>query len=193
MTELSNKNNVPLIPLRGLSILPYEVIHFDVGREKSIRALEEAMMNDQLIFLVSQKDVRVEKPKSEDLYEYGVVCRVKQMLKLPGDAIRVLVEGKHRGKIEEFVSDEPYFEVDIEEYFNDFVEKNNELEALMRSILDTFEDYVSVNSRITPEILISVSSIENPERFADIVASNINLKLDKKMPTLQQALNPTER
>jgi len=82
MTELSNKNNVPLIPLRGLSILPYEVIHFDVGREKSIRALEEAMMNDQLIFLVSQKDVRVEKPKAKDLYEYGVICRVKQMLKI---------------------------------------------------------------------------------------------------------------
>jgi ATP-dependent Lon protease len=185
MTELNNKNNVPLIPLRGLSILPYEVIHFDVGREKSIRALEEAMMNDQLIFLVSQKDVRVEKPKAEDLYEYGVVCRVKQMLKLPGDAIRVLVEGKHRGKIEAFVSDEPYFEVDIKEYFNDFVEKNNELEALMRSILDTFEKYVSVNSRITPEILISVSSIENPERFADIVASNINLKLDKKQELIE--------
>lgn len=185
MTELSIKNNVPLIPLRGLSILPYEVIHFDVGREKSIRALEEAMMNDQLIFLVSQKDVRVEKPKAEDLYEYGVVCRVKQMLKLPGDAIRVLVEGKHRGRIEEFVSDEPYFEVDIEEYFNDFVEKNNELEALMRSILDTFEKYVSVNSRITPEILMSVSSIENPERFADIVASNINLKLDKKQELIE--------
>lgn len=185
MTKLNIKNNVPLIPLRGLSILPYEVIHFDVGREKSIRALEEAMMNDQLIFLVSQKDVRVEKPKVEDLYEYGVVCRVKQMLKLPGDAIRVLVEGKHRGRIEEFVSDEPYFEVDIEEYFNDFVEKSNELEALMRSILDTFEKYVSVNSRITPEILMSVSSIENPERFADIVASNINLKLDKKQELIE--------
>jgi ATP-dependent Lon protease len=185
MTELNIKNNVPLIPLRGLSILPYEVIHFDVGREKSIRALEEAMMNDQLIFLVSQKDVRVEKPKAKDVYDYGVVCRVKQMLKLPGDAIRVLVEGKHRGKIKEFVSDEPYFEVDIEEYFNDFVEKSNELEALMRSILDTFEKYVSVNSRITPEILMSVSSIENPERFADIIASNINLKLDKKQELIE--------
>jgi len=192
MTELNIKNNVPLIPLRGLSILPYEVIHFDVGREKSIRALEEAMMNDQLIFLVSQKDVRVEKPKAEDLYEYGVVCRVKQMLKLPGDAIRVLVEGKHRGKIEDYVSDEPYFEVDIEEYFNDFVEKNTEIEALMRSILDTFEKYVSVNSRITPEILMSVSSIENPERFADIVASNINLKLDKKQELIE-AVNIKDR
>jgi len=180
MNELNIKSNVPLIPLRGLSILPYEVIHFDVGREKSIRALEEAMMNDQLIFLVSQKDVRVEKPKMKDVYEFGVVCRVKQMLKLPGDAIRVLVEGKHRAKIKDFVSDEPYFEVDIEEFFNDFIEKNNEIEALMRSILDTFEKYVSVNSRITPEILMSVSSIENPEQFADIVASNINLKLDKK-------------
>lgn len=185
MNELNIKKNVPLIPLRGLSILPYEVIHFDVGREKSIRALEEAMMNDQLIFLVSQKDVRVEKPKEKDLYKYGVVCRVKQMLKLPGDAIRVLVEGKHRAEIKDFVSDEPYFEVDIEEYFIDLEEKNNEIEALMRSILDTFEKYVSVNSRITPEILMSVSSIENPERFADIVASNINLKLDKKQELIE--------
>ncbi len=185
MNKINIKKNIPLIPLRGLSILPQEVIHFDVGREKSIRALEDAMINDQLIFLVTQKNINVEDPYFDDLYEYGVVCRVKQMLKLPGDAIRVLVEGKYRAKIDNIVGDNPYFEVDIEKFDYIEIDTDIEIKALMRAVLETFERYVAVNTRITPDIYISVSEIENPDRFADIVASNITLKLEKKQELIK--------
>jgi ATP-dependent Lon protease len=156
-----------------------------VGREKSIRALEDAMINDQLIFLVTQKNINVEDPYFDDLYEYGVVCRVKQMLKLPGDAIRVLVEGKYRAKIDNIVGDNPYFEVDIEKFDYIEIDTDIEIKALMRAVLETFERYVAVNTRITPDIYISVSEIENPDRFADIVASNITLKLEKKQELIK--------
>ena len=91
--------NLPLIPLRGITIFPYMVLHFDVGREKSILALEEAMLKDQEIFLITQKDAKVEEPKEEDIYEIGTICNIKQILKLPGDTVRVLVEGENRARV----------------------------------------------------------------------------------------------
>jgi ATP-dependent Lon protease len=185
MNKINIIKNIPLIPLRGLSILPHEVIHFDVGRDKSIRALEDAMINEQLIFLITQKDINVEDPYFEDLYEYGVVCRVKQMLKLPGDAIRVLVEGKYRAKIDSVIGDDPYFKVNIEKFNSVQLESDIEIKALMRAVLDTFERYVAINTRITPDIYLSVSEIEDPDRFADIVASNISLKLEKRQELIR--------
>ncbi|MEA1976057.1 MAG: endopeptidase La [Bacillota bacterium] len=185
MNKINIIKNIPLIPLRGLSILPHEVIHFDVGRDKSIRALEDSMINEQLIFLITQKDINVEEPYFEDLYEYGVVCRVKQMLKLPGDAIRVLVEGKYRAKIDDVIGDDPYFKVNIEKFDSVQLDDNIEIKALMRAVLDTFERYVAINTRITPDIYLSVSEIEDPDRFADIVASNISLKLDKRQELIK--------
>ncbi|MDF2841360.1 MAG: endopeptidase La, partial [Clostridia bacterium] len=104
-----NKRKIPLLPLRGLGIFPYMVLHFDVGREKSIRALEEAMINDQLIFLVTQKEAQTDLPSIEDFYEVGTISKIKQLLKLPGDTIRVLVEGISRARIEEIVSEEQFF------------------------------------------------------------------------------------
>jgi len=192
MNELNIKKNIPLIPLRGLSILPYEVIHFDVGREKSIRALEEAMINEQLIFLITQKDVKIEDPQIEDLYDFGVVCRVKQMLKLPGDAIRVLVEGKYRARVNEIIDIDPFYRVDIERFDNIKMDDNINVKALMRAVLETFEHYVTINPRITPDIFLSVSEITDPDRFADTVASNILLKLEKKQ-ILIGAINIEER
>ncbi|MBG0763968.1 MAG: LON peptidase substrate-binding domain-containing protein, partial [Tissierellales bacterium] len=103
---------LPMIPLRGMHIFPGMVIHFDVGREKSINALEESMVKDSIIFLTTQKDSITEIPTEEDYYEYGVVCKIKQMLKMPGDNIRVLVEGLNRGKINNIISDEDYIEVE---------------------------------------------------------------------------------
>lgn len=123
---------LPLIPLRGLSVFPYMVLHFDVGREKSIKALEEAMMRDQMIFLTTQKDVDIDLPEREDFYETGTICKVKQMLKLPGDAIRVLVEGVARGKVLSYLHEEPYFSVQVERYIEMRNEKSREVEALMR-------------------------------------------------------------
>src|SRR6056297_4121673 len=130
-----NLIELPMIPLRGLTVFPNMVLHFDIGREKSIKALEEAMMMDQKIFLSSQMEVEVDLPTGSDFYKVGTVSKIKQMLKLPGDAIRVLVEGVDRGKIIEIIEETPFFRVEIEEYIDeDKIEVTKECEALMRTV-----------------------------------------------------------
>ena len=181
-----NKKNLPLIPLRGLSIFPYMLLHFDVGREKSIKALEEAMINDQMIFLVTQIDPTTDIPEKEDFYNVGTISKIKQLLKLPGDTIRVLVEGVARAEIQSIISDEPYFVVEVAEYAESLKEDSLEIEALRRSVSEAFEEYVKLNSRITPEILITISGIEDVDRFADIVASNLTIKIEQKQEILSQ-------
>ena len=175
------------MPLRGLAVFPYMVLHFDVGREKSIAALEKAMIEDQELFLVTQKDAKDDDPGFDDIYHVGTVSKVKQLLKLPGDTIRVLVEGIRRGRIVELISEEPYFEVDIEE--EEDVQDDEivtlEQEALMRSLLDVFEDYVKLGSKVSPETLISVNSVENPGQLADIIAANILVKMEDKQNILE--------
>ncbi|MDK2917988.1 MAG: ATP-dependent Lon protease [Candidatus Petromonas sp.] len=190
-----NKNKIvelPLIPLRGLSVFPYMVLHFDVGREKSIKALEEAMVRDQRIFLTTQKEIDIDLPTSEDFYEIGTISKIKQMLKLPGDAIRVLVEGISRGKITEVIEEEPYFRVKVEEYISEEETEDKELQALMRAVLGAFEDYIGVSNKISPEVLLSVSSIEEPGRLADIIASHMLLKIEQKKEILE-AFDPRDR
>lgn len=181
-----NKKSLPLIPLRGLSIFPYMLLHFDVGREKSIKALEEAMINDQMIFLVTQIDPTTDIPTKEDFYQVGTVSKIKQLLKLPGDTIRVLVEGIARAEIQSIISDDPYFVVEVTEYATNLQEGNLEIEALRRSVSEAFEEYVKLNSRITPEILITISGIEDIDRFTDIVASNLTVKIEQKQEILSQ-------
>ena len=181
-----NIRSLPLLPLRGLSIFPYMVLHFDVGREKSIKALEEAMINDQLIFLVTQKDPNTDLPSEEDFYKVGTIARIKQLLKLPGDTIRVLVEGISRAEIKEILSEDPFFVVEVVEKSEDIEEGNIELEALKRRVLDTFEEYVKLNSRIAPEILVTISTVDDPDRFADIIASNLTVKIELKQEILSQ-------
>ena len=184
---------MPLIPLRGLSIFPYMVIHFDVGRDKSINALEQAMVNDSLIFLTSQKEAKVDMPTPDDFYNVGTVCKIKQMLKLPGDTIRVLVEGINRGRISEITKEEPYYEAKIEEpVYETEVEANSELEAIMRMVVETFDDYISAGTKVSPEVLVTVSEIEEPGRLADVIASYINLKPGNRQKILE-AFDPYER
>ncbi|KGG80209.1 peptidase [Caloranaerobacter azorensis H53214] len=190
---VNRKRVIPLIPLRGLSVFPYMVMHFDVGRDKSINALEQAMVNNSLIFLTSQKEAKVDMPSSEDFYHVGTVCKIKQMLKLPGDAIRVLVEGINRGKITEILKEEPYFEVEIEEFIYDTEkEKDIEIEAMMRLVLEVFEEYVKVGNKVSPDVVITVSEINEPGRLADVIASYIQLKPEDKQKILE-AFNPYER
>jgi len=188
-----NMIELPMIPLRGLTVFPNMVLHFDIGREKSIKALEEAMMMDQMIFLSSQKEVEVDLPTGSDFYKVGTVSKIKQMLKLPGDAIRVLVEGVDRGKIVEIVEETPFFRVEIEEYIDeDKMEVTKECEALMRTVINAFEEYISASTKLSPEVLITVSSIEEPGRLADAAASHMILKTSQKQEILE-ALNPKER
>lgn len=178
--------NLPMIPLRGLSVFPYMVLHFDVGREKSISALEEAMVNDQLIFLSAQKNAETDIPTADDFYNIGCVAKIKQMLKLPGDAIRVLVEGISRGVIEEVVSEDPYFLCQIKEIYEDEItDVSEEMEALMRAVLTQFEEYLTLNSKISPDIYPSVASIEEPGRLADVMTSHMDIRIDQKQEILE--------
>ncbi len=184
MSETFENKVLPLIPLRGLSVFPHMVLHFDVGREKSIKALEQAMLTDQLIFLTTQKDMDVDLPTTDDYYAIGVLAKVKQMLKLPGDAIRVLVEGMARAEIVSISQENPYIEAVVSVYKADSVHIK-ETEAYMRSILNAFETYVSVSSKISPDVLTSLSSITDPSRFGDVVASHILLKSAQKQQILE--------
>ncbi|WIV11846.1 endopeptidase La [Proteiniborus sp. MB09-C3] len=187
------KRKIPLIPLRGLSIFPYMVVHFDVGRDKSVNALEESMVNDSLIFLTAQKEADVDIPMPDDFYHVGTVCKIKQLLKLPGDNIRVLVEGIDRARVTEVIKEEPYFEVEIEELiFDEEITKDKKVEALMRMVIDSFEEYISIGNRITAEALVNVSKIEEPGRLADVIASYMFLTLENKQKILE-AFHPYKR
>ncbi|MEN1760030.1 endopeptidase La [Anoxynatronum sibiricum] len=196
MTEQNEKisqRTLPLIPLRGLTVFPYMVLHFDVGRERSINALEEAMVSDQMIFLSSQKEAETSSPGAEDVYEVGTISRIKQMLKLPGDNIRVLVEGISRGRVKQFVQEIPYFMVEVEEWEeSDLPSEDPETEALMRSVIDAFEKYIEVSNKISPEIFMTITEIENPGRLADSIAANIILKPHQKQEILE-AFEAVER
>lgn len=175
---------LPLLPLRGLSIFPYMVLHFDVGREKSIRALEEAMINDQLIFLVTQKDAHTDLPTVEDFYEVGTISKIKQLLKLPGDTIRVLVEGINRAEIRDIISEDAFFLVDVLEHQDVQLSGDLELEALRRSVMEVFDEYIKANPKVAPETLITVSDIDDASRFADVIASNLTIKIEEKQEIL---------
>jgi ATP-dependent Lon protease len=179
-----NIKRLPLLPLRGLSIFPYMVLHFDVGREKSIRALEEAMINDQLIFLVTQKDAHTDLPTTEDFYSVGTISKIKQLLKLPGDTIRVLVEGLARAEIKQIISEDTYFLVNVLEHQEVQDTVDLEIEALRRSVLGDFDEYIKANPKVAPETFITVSDIEDTSRFADVVASNLTIKIEEKQEIL---------
>lgn len=182
---------LPLLPLRGLSIFPHMVLHFDVGREKSILSLEQSMVNEQLIFLVSQRDAKIDSPTHDDIYDVGTVSRIKQILKLPGDTIRVLVEGLSRAQVLRMVQEEPYFQAEVMEMY-DTSEKDVESEALMRKLMETFEEYVKLSSQISPDVVTTIADIEEPGVLADVVSSYIYLKQPQKQELLE-AFNPKDR
>ena len=175
---------LPLLPLRGILVFPYMVIHLDVGRTKSVQAVEEAMIQDKLIFLTTQKEAQTDEPGEDDIFQIGTVAEVKQLLKLPGGTIRVLVEGIARAKVRRFISEEPYFQVEIEQYPEDF-QKNSEIEALMRSLVYQFEQYAKLSKRIPPETVVSVVNLEEPGRLADVIASHLALRIEEKQDILE--------
>lgn len=180
------RKSLPLIPIRGIGIFPNMVLHFDIGREKSINALEEAMLEDSNIFLTVQKEPDIDSPKEDDFYNIGVVCKIKQMIKMPGDNIRVLVEGLNRAKIVEITQSEPYFEILVDEYTYDFnLPIKEELEAIIRFSLDIFEDYASIYNKVAPDAVLSLKGIKNPDKLADVLASYIYLKPEQKQELLE--------
>lgn len=178
------EHTVPLLPLRGLLVYPTMVLHLDVGRDHSVQALEEAMMNDHLIFLTTQKDETIDEPVEDDLFQVGTLTKVKQMLKLPNGTIRVLVEGLDRAKIDKFYDMDRYYAVALQ-ILQQSEEKDAETEALTRTLLDYFEQYIKLSKKISAETFATVSDIEEPGRMADIIASHLPLKLSQKQSILE--------
>lgn len=184
---------LPLIPLRGITIFPNMVIHFDVGREKSIAALEEAMLNNQEIFLTTQKDAKVEEPGEEDIFTVGTICVIKQLLKMPGETIRVLVEGIDRGKIVSYKESDKFFVVEIDRYEDEIDDSNsNELEAHIRKLKEEFTEYANISGAASSELFITLDEVDNPGRLADIIASYLFLKQEIRQEILE-SFNIRER
>lgn len=177
---------LPLLPLRGLTVFPFMTLYFDVGREKSIKALEEAMINDQLIFLVAQKDASTDSPGEEDIYNIGTISKVKQLLKLQGDTIRVLVEGISRAEIKNIIQKEPFFVVEVVEGHVEEEFEPNEVEALKRRLVSVFEDYVKLSGKVSPDTALSVAELDNISQVSDIIANNIPLKVEQKQEILSE-------
>ena len=175
---------VPLLPLRGLLVYPTMVLHLDVGRDKSVQALEKAMVDNHLIFLTTQKDLSIDVPIEEDLYRLGTLTKVKQMLKLPNGTIRVLIEGLKRAEIIEFLDEPDYFLVKLQMHEDDET-VDAEDQALMRTMLEYFEQYIKISKKISAETYSAVSDIEEPGRMADIIASHLPLKLNEKQDILE--------
>lgn len=187
MKKTVKKQTLPLLPLRGLTVFPYMILTFDVGREKSIRALDDAMLNNQMIFLVTQKDAKNDSPGEEDVYRVGTVSKVKQLLRLPGDTIRVLVEGISRAEISEFLQIEPFFTAEVtEKIINIDDSKLVELEALKRRVIGTFEEYVKLSNKVSSDTLLSIMNVEDIGQLSDIIASNIFLKVEQKQEIMDE-------
>lgn len=183
MAEAKNME-LPLLPLRDLIIFPHLMMPLFVGREKSINALEEAISKQSDIILAAQRDAKTNNPESKDIYSVGTIGTIIQLLKLPDGTVKVLVEGKRRVKIKDFVPNENFFVVKYEEIPEE-VDSQVEAQALVRSVKATFETYVKLNKRIPPEILMRVTSIENAGELADIIVAQLNLKLEDKQKVLE--------
>jgi len=176
---------LPMIPLRGLMVFPHMVLHFDVGRARSVAALEQAMVEEQKVFLVAQKDGDVEEPALADLCRVGTVALVKQVLNLPGDAIRVLVEGQNRALLHAVIQEEPYWQADVV-LPDDEVQMTPEVQALARTTQDLFEEYARSSMRVSGETLRSVGEVERPEQLADIIAANVLTRVEDRQAILEE-------
>jgi len=183
---------LPMLPVRDVVVFPSMVLPIAVGREKSIRALEEAMTSERYIFVATQKNLQIEDPSPDDIYSIGSVCEVLQMLKMPDGTLKILIECVARAEWTEFkLTDKGYVEVGLN-IFDENIEKTPEVEAVMRRIISLFEQYVKLNPRMPMEISISVSNIQDPSKLADTIASHISIKSNEKQAILE-AVNPLKR
>ena len=188
MTEKQIAKQMPALALRGLTVYPHMMIHFDVGREASVRALEAAMNTGQSIFLVAQRDLRVEEPEQEDLFPVGTISNVRQILRMPGKSIRVMVEGTSRGRLHAITQSEPYLMAEVEELESASPAKISvKGEALVRSAYELFERYTELSPRMSGDMLVNVLASENPDYIADFIAQNIVMRVLDKQAILEEA------
>ncbi len=182
-TETTTKQ-LPLLPLRDVVVFPHMVIPLFVGREKSILALEEATNGDKQVMLVAQREATEDMPDTEQIYDYGCVATILQMLKLPDGNVKVLVEGVQRAKVKKYVDTDPMFVAEVELIPTES-EHNDEADSLARAALSSFDKYVKLNKKVPGEILTTLSGIENPSRLADSIAAHMSLKIEDKQQILE--------
>ena len=173
-----------VLPLRDIVVFPHMIVPLFVGRDKSVRALESVMKEDKQILLVAQKNAAQDDPSADDIYRVGTVSTILQLLKLPDGTVKVLVEGTRRARISGFKETEAYFEV-FAEVLEDRADDGKEVEALARTVVSQFEQYIKLNKKIAPEVLVSVNQIDDPSKLADTVASHLGLKISDKQELLE--------
>lgn len=189
----NNWTTIPAVALRGMTILPGMIAHFDVSREMSLKAVEAAMTGEQKVFLVTQRDVEVENPTKEDLYGVGIIAEVKQVIKLQNNIVRILVEGLSRAVLLDFTDRAEYLEARVEaceedeEYLPD-----NTKQAMVESIQETFGRYASVNNRLSAEIKRQVMEIQELDKLMDYISNNLPVRYEEKQKILE-AVEVSER
>ncbi|SIQ60154.1 endopeptidase La [Halanaerobium kushneri] len=186
--EVKEMMELPLLASRGVIVFPHMVIPLLVGRDKSIAALEEAMMEEKKIIIAAQKDETIEEPEIDDIYQFGTIAEVKQLVKLPNGMIKVVVEGLERAEVIEYIDTEEYFLVEAESCPEEKVEVTTDVKALMRTVVKEFEEYIKYNRNLPAETIMSASNIEEPGRLADVISSQVELKYQQ----LQELLEATD-
>jgi ATP-dependent Lon protease len=189
--DSSANEQVPLLPLRELIVFPHEVYPIFVGRQKSIKALEAAEASKRPILLAAQKDARVAEPGPDDIYAVGTLGVVVQLLRLPDGTVKALLEGKKRARVLKYVAEEDFFKVEVEE-IEEVSDRSTEVEALMRSVNTTFDNYVRLNKKIPPEMVTSIAAVDDPAFLADKLVGHLGIKLEDKQ-SLLECTNPAER
>ncbi|MCD8050205.1 MAG: endopeptidase La [Clostridiales bacterium] len=184
--SVTNTTDMPAMALRGLTIFPGMTVHFDVGREASIRALNVAMEDGDTIFLVTQKDLAVEEPEQKDLYGMGTIVAVRQMLRLPGDNVRIMVEGLSRARLVELRETKPYLIAAVEKIPNITISGTLRSEAVLRQTYELFERYAELSPKMAPEVVLTVISSRDPAYLADFIAQNIAIRSEDKQAILDE-------
>lgn len=190
--DILHTSTMPVIALRGLTVFPNVLIHFEVAREASVRALEAAMTAGSPVFLVGQKDIGVEKPGADDLYRVGTVSNIRQILRMPGDNVRVMVEGAARGSLLQLLRTEPHLEAEVREIQEVPTRESARTEALMRSTYELFQDYAELSSKLSPDLIVHVLASRDPGHIADYIAQNIPMRNSDKQSILEE-LRPVRR
>jgi ATP-dependent proteinase. Serine peptidase. MEROPS family S16 len=175
-----------VLPLRDIVVFPHMIVPLFVGREKSVRALEGVMKDDKQILLVAQRNAQQDDPAAKDIYDVGTVSTVLQLLKLPDGTVKVLVEGVRRARITGYNQTESHFEV-LSAPIPDLVDESKETEGLARGVVTQFEQYIKLNKKIAPEVLVSINQIDDPSKLADTIASHLGLKISDKQELLETA------
>ncbi len=175
MLDIARGNLYPVLPLRDIVVFPHMIVPLFVGREKSVRALEDVMKDDKQILLVTQKNAAQDDPAPGDIYTVGTIGTVLQLLKLPDGTVKVLVEGGQRARIQRFTDHESFFQAEAN-LISDQVGDKQEVEALARTAVAQFEQYIKLNKKIPPEVLVSINQIDDPAKLADTLASHLQLK-----------------